>query len=151
VGELVKEHQCYEGRDDSLDTEILDEEKLIDIMEPLMEDNHDDDETKRNGLVVDYHICEIFPERWFDLVLVLRCQTEVLFDRLTNRGYNEKKRSENMDAEIFQEILELARENYDSNLVIELPSNTTADMDSNIERVQQWMHQWLKDQTTTTK
>lgn len=37
------------------------------------------------GNVLDYHACEWFPERWFDLVVVLRAATEPLYDRLTGR------------------------------------------------------------------
>jgi adenylate kinase len=37
------------------------------------------------GVVVDYHSCDFFPEDWFDLIVVLRTSTEVLFDRLEKR------------------------------------------------------------------
>ena len=37
------------------------------------------------GTVVDYHSCEFFPERWFDLVLVLRTDTKTLYERLEQR------------------------------------------------------------------
>lgn len=37
------------------------------------------------GKVVDYHSCELFPERWFDAVFVLRTDTKYLFDRLKER------------------------------------------------------------------
>lgn len=141
VGEIAKQHKCYEGRDEELDTNILDEDKLLDLLEPIL------DEAGEEGIgcVVDFHVCEIFPERWFDLVLVLRAKTEVLFDRLTSRGYPERKRAENMDCEIMQVILEAAGESYDASIVHEVPSNTLADVESNVERVQQWTQQWIKD------
>lgn len=37
------------------------------------------------GNIVDYHGCELFPERWFDAVVVLQTDNGVLYDRLTNR------------------------------------------------------------------
>lgn len=37
------------------------------------------------GIIVDYHSCELFPERWFDVVLVLRTENKTLFDRLVAR------------------------------------------------------------------
>lgn len=37
------------------------------------------------GVVLDYHVCSFFPERWFDLVIVLRCDTHILYDRLVAR------------------------------------------------------------------
>jgi adenylate kinase len=37
------------------------------------------------GWVVDYHSCDFFPERWFDLVLVMRVDNTTLYDRLSAR------------------------------------------------------------------
>lgn len=37
------------------------------------------------GKIVDFHTCEIFPERWFDLVIVLRTDNGVLYPRLESR------------------------------------------------------------------
>lgn len=141
VGELIKEHKCYDGFDTELDTNVLDEDKLLDAMETILDKAAEDGE----GIVADFHVCEIFPERWFDLVLVLRTRTDVLFDRLTARGYNDKKRSENMEAEIMQIILEEARESYAQEIVHEVQSDTVDDMDNNVLRVQQWIEQWKKD------
>lgn len=89
VGELIKQFDCHDGRDEDLNTNILDEDKLLDAMEVILDKAAEEDE----GIVADFHVCEIFPERWFDLVLCLRTSTDVLFDRLTARGYNEKKRA----------------------------------------------------------
>ena len=142
-GEIAREKKLYDGWDEDLQTNILDEDKLLDTMETMFEEAEEDDEGE--GIVVDFHMCEIFPERWFDLVLVLRAKTEVLFDRLTKRGYPEKKRSENMESEIMQVILDEAREAYDRNIVQELPSNTLEDMETNVARVEEWRKQWMVD------
>lgn len=133
VGDLVKEHECHEGMDEALDTYILDEDKLLDLMEPMLGEG---------GCVVDFHSPEIFPERWFELVLVLRTETETLFDRLTKRGYSEKKRMENMECEIMQVVVEEARESYATEIVHEVPSNTLDDLDSALERVTSWYSSW---------
>lgn len=37
------------------------------------------------GIVVEYHGCDFFPERWFDAVFVLRTDNTVLYDRLVQR------------------------------------------------------------------
>jgi len=141
VGELIKEHKCYDGRDEDLDSHILDEDKLLDAMEVLLDKAAEEGQ----GIVADFHVCEMFPERWFDLVLCLRTSTDVLFDRLTARGYNEKKRAENMEAEIMQVILEEARESYAHEVVHEVQSNTVEDMENNATRVEEWCKQWMKD------
>jgi adenylate kinase len=92
VSELIKQQELHEGKDEAFDTFIVDEDKvyscllvkfhihccaqLIDEMEDLMEEG---------GNVVDFHSADIFPERWFDLVLVLTTRTDVLYDRLQKR------------------------------------------------------------------
>uniref|UniRef100_A0A7R9WQZ0 Adenylate kinase isoenzyme 6 homolog n=1 Tax=Craspedostauros australis TaxID=1486917 RepID=A0A7R9WQZ0_9STRA len=144
VGELIKQNNFYEGHDETLDTNILDEDKLLDALEVIF----DQVAASGKGLVADFHSAELFPERWFDLVLVLRTKTELLFDRLTARGYSEKKRSENMEAEIMQIILEEARESYAVEIVHEVPSNTPEDAEGNVLRVQQWIAQWVQDHPT---
>lgn len=141
VGEVAQQHKCYEGRDEELDTNILDEDKLLDILEIILQEAEDENV----ACVADFHVCEIFPERWFDLVLVLRTRTEVLFDRLQDRGYSDKKRDENMQSEIMQVILDEAREAYDATIVHEVPSNSLEDMESNVQRVLDWSKQWMDD------
>lgn len=39
----------------------------------------------QGGNIVDYHSSDFFPERWFDIVFVLRTDNTTLFDRLSNR------------------------------------------------------------------
>lgn len=143
VGELITEHSCHDGRDEELSTNILDEDKLLDAMEVIIEEAAQEGQ----GIVADFHVCEIFPERWFDVVLCLRTSTDILFDRLTARGYNEKKRSSNMEAEIMQVVLEESRESYAPEIVHECPSNTIEDMESNVTRIEQWTKHRIKDRT----
>ena len=99
VGALVRDKQLHDGWDDEYQTYILDEDRvsahmlpdvklspplsdllhvpqLLDELEDLLEDG---------GCVVEYHAAELFPERWFDLVLVLRCDNSTLHDRLQSR------------------------------------------------------------------
>lgn len=111
IGEFAKEHDCYEAYDDEYETHILDEDKLLDLLEPLMD---------AGGVIVDFHSCDLFPERWFDLILVLRTETAQLYDRLVARNYNDKKLNENMECEIMQVVLESARESYPEEILVEL-------------------------------
>ncbi len=97
------------------------------------------------------------PERWFDLVIVLRASTDKLYTRLEKRGYPEKKLKENVEAEIMQVCLDEAREGWApqdedgemdpaaSSIVIELQSDSIEDLESNVERTIQWAQQWIKD------
>lgn len=75
VGEIVEVKELHSGKDTEFDSWILDEDKLCDELEDTM---------AAGGNVVDFHSCDFFPERWFDLVLVLRADNTVLFDRLVS-------------------------------------------------------------------
>lgn len=44
-----------------------------------------EDEVKQGGCIIDWHACDLFPKSWIDLVVVLRVDTETLYDRLTAR------------------------------------------------------------------
>ena len=60
----------------------------------------------------------------------------------SSRGYSEKKLTENVQCEIFQTILEEARESYRKEIVHELESNTPDDMETNLEQIEQRVQQW---------
>jgi len=44
-----------------------------------------EDMMSAGGNIVDFHSCDFFPERWFDLVVVLRTYNEILYPRLEKR------------------------------------------------------------------
>ncbi len=44
-----------------------------------------EEEVKQGGYIIDWHACDLFPESWIDLVVVLRASSEVLYDRLRAR------------------------------------------------------------------
>lgn len=44
-----------------------------------------DDQMCEGGNIVDYHGCDFFPERWFDIVFVLRTNNTLLYDRLKQK------------------------------------------------------------------
>ena len=72
----MAENNWHSGYDERWKSYILDEDQVVDALEPEM---------GVGGVIIDYHGCDFFPERWFDLVVVLRTQTSVLYDRLVNR------------------------------------------------------------------
>ena len=132
----VKEKSLHDGWDKDYECYTIDEDKICDELEDTM---------SAGGNIVDFHTVDFFPERWFDLVLVLRTDNTVLYDRLSKRGYNQKKLGENIECEIMQVILEEAREAYAHEIVHECPSNTLPDMQSNVQRVQQWLEAWVAE------
>ena len=72
----MKNEGLYVEYDEEFDSYVIDEDKVCDELEPLMQ---------AKGVVVDYHGSELFPERWFDLVVVLRTDNTILYDRLQKR------------------------------------------------------------------
>ncbi|XP_020794028.1 adenylate kinase isoenzyme 6 isoform X2 [Boleophthalmus pectinirostris] len=136
IGELAQEGQLYDGFDEEYNCPILDEDKVVDELE---------DKMAEGGVIVDYHGCDLFPERWFHIVFVLRTDNTKLYTRLESRGYSGKKLQDNVQCEIFQTILEEALEAYQEEIVHQLPSNTPEDLEQNTEQIVQWTEQWIKD------
>ena len=99
VSELVKEKMLHDGFDEEWQTYLVDEDKVrlcigivptsaahvrsirkfqvVDELEPLVDAG--------GGLILDWHTCDAFPERWIDLVVVLQCNHTQLWDRLEAR------------------------------------------------------------------
>lgn len=133
VGAVIREHEfftSYNEEFDTLDVEEDDEDRLLDHLEPLM---------VRGGVALDYHSCELFPKRWFHLVLVLRASTESVFDRLKARNYSQKKIDENNEAEIMGECEDEARESYDESVVVARENNTVDEMMATVEFIAEAM------------
>jgi adenylate kinase len=61
------------------------------------------------------------------------------------RNYPESKLQENIDSEIMEVLLQEAHEAFDEEIVIELTSNTSDEMDTNVDRIVAWLDQWKKD------
>lgn len=154
INQIAKEQDLYESYDELLQAHVIDEDKLLDHIENLIEDGSGD-----GGWVIDWHVCDILPERWIDLVVVLRCEdTNVFYERLTNdaqtdrgekRGYGGQKLQENIDAEIFGVIAEEAREAWpDEGAVVELSSVEAEQIEENAERIWQWCQAWMTNKAT---
>ncbi|OJT11054.1 Adenylate kinase isoenzyme 6 -like protein [Trametes pubescens] len=61
------------------------------------------------------------------------------------RGYPLKKIQENNEAEIMEVVIEEARSSYAPEIVVELQSEGTEDLESNVVRIVQWIEAWKKD------
>lgn len=64
------------------------------------------------------------------------------FLHLCDRGYKESKLTNNVESEIFQVLLEEAKESYAEDKVIALKSNTIEDIDSNVATLTDWVRNW---------
>lgn len=61
------------------------------------------------------------------------------------RKYPLKKITENNEAEIMEVIAQEARDSYTPEIVVELKSETTEDLESNVARIVEWIDAWKRD------
>lgn len=95
VGDLVKEKGLHNGYDEEWQSYNVDDDKVRIVFKTLNSHNGDVllfqvlDELETlvadGGVILDWHTCDIYPERWADLVVVLRCDHTLLWDRLEKR------------------------------------------------------------------
>merc|ERR1740121_337817 len=106
ISRLVRERKLYKEWDDELGASIFDEELLDKEMEKEL------CASSSPGAVVDFHSASCFSQDIGDpiAVYVLRADNSVIFDRLTARGYPQRKVTENVECEIFGTVLEEAQE-----------------------------------------
>lgn len=151
INKIAKEQDLYESYDEELRTHVIDEDKLLDHVEGLISNGEGE-----GGFVIDWHVCDIFPERWIDLVVVLRCEdTKIFYERLTSdkkaetgetRGYKGQKLQENIDAEIFGVIADEARDAWTGEgRVVELSSVEAEQIEENVERIFGWCKMWVQN------
>lgn len=61
------------------------------------------------------------------------------------RNYPLEKIQENNEAEIMQVVLQEARDSYPQQIVVELKSESSQDLETNVANIVSWIKQWLKD------
>lgn len=115
IGEFAKERNLLAEHDTALDFHYMHEDAVLDALEPIMTDG---------GVILDHHSSDWFPERWIQVVVVLRASTEVLYDRLQARQYAKAKLDGNMQAEIMQVARDEAYESYPGATLIELDNSS---------------------------
>uniref|UniRef100_A0A2I3RCK0 AK6 n=1 Tax=Pan troglodytes TaxID=9598 RepID=A0A2I3RCK0_PANTR len=133
---LLPKEQLYDNYDEEYNCPILDEDRVADEL---------DNQMRECGVIVDYHGCDFFPERWFPIVFVLRIDANILYEILQMRGYNEKKLKDNIQCEIFQVLYEEATASYKEEVVHQLPSNKPEELENNVDQILKWIEQWIKD------
>lgn len=158
VSQVAKDNDCVAEYDEEFECPVLNEDKvgdtdmslyscryvlltpspfqLLDLLEPEM---------AKGGNIVEYHGCDFFPERWFQLVFVIQCDNTILYDRLKKRNYKEKKIKENIECEIFHTILEEAQDSYDEEIVHTLKNENSEDRTAALEKMQQLIEEEEKN------
>lgn len=106
---------------------------------------------QQGGVVVDWHTCNVFPVHWVDLVVVLRTQHTLLWDRLVERKYTLRKIQENNEAEIMQIVLDEAITSFGSERVMELTSDVLEQVNDNVMKIGEWIQQWQQGDKSRKK
>jgi adenylate kinase len=73
--------------------------------------------------------------RWLSLIVVLKCDNTVLYDRLNARNYSHEKIEENLEVEIMQTIQEEAFDAFEESRIWVLKSNSEEDFEHNLDVV----------------
>ena len=125
--QIIKEKKLYKKWNEKFDVPEFDVDMVCDELEPLM--------SGKGGIILEFHSCDFFPERWFQLVVLLRCDNTNLYDRLKARGYNDQKITENIECEIFGELAQEVEESYQPEITMELNSANIEEMEQNLQAV----------------
>lgn len=95
IGKIIIENKLYDNWNQTFDVPEFDEDKLLEYLS-----THYD--IQAGGLLFDFHSPDVFPEDYFDMVILMRCENETLYKRLEERGYKQEKITENIECEIFE-------------------------------------------------
>ncbi|KRX08112.1 P-loop containing nucleoside triphosphate hydrolase [Pseudocohnilembus persalinus] len=133
IGKYVHEKKLYVDWNTDFDVPEFDVDKVCDYFEPIMQ---------QGGKIVDFHSCDFFPERWFDMVILLRCDNTNLFDRLQARNYTQKKIQENIECEILEVTSQEVFESYNKDIIVELQNSKQEDMEKNLNIVIEGLKKW---------
>ena len=134
VSRLIADKHLWYEKDEARDCTIYDEQLLDDEIEKIMNEN------PNGGVIFDFHCSDIVTKDMVDFVLVLRCDSDILYKRLFARNYDQNKIIENVDSEIFRVIFDEVIEDFPSEMIKEIQSDTMADLDHAVEMVAQLMN-----------
>lgn len=65
LAELINTKKLYKKWNEDFNVPEFDIDLVCDELEPMM--------SQKGGVILEFHSCDFFPERWFDLVVLLRC------------------------------------------------------------------------------
>lgn len=91
INSLLEDYDLNLGTDEIRGYKIVDTEKMIPIVDNIREN------TSKN-VIFEGHLAQDYPNA--DIVIVLRCNPEILRERLNTRDWKKEKIDENVSAEI---------------------------------------------------
>lgn len=131
ISKFAIENNCIASYDATLETHVIDEDKLTEKLEPLLIE-------KKLNIIECIH-ADLLPYDIVNWVFVCRTDNTKLYDRLKARNYSESKISNNVQAEIFQLVYDEALDCFGHSILTELESEEPEDLERNckivVERV----------------
>jgi len=106
VNKIIEKYNLAEFYDKDKDCKVVDEDKLVEVLITLINNAKEEG----TSLVIDSHLSHEVPAKYIDKCIVMRTPIERLRPRLKARGYSDEKVQENIEAEIFEIILNEVRE-----------------------------------------
>ena len=94
ITKVVKRYKLYTEKDEDMDSYVIDFDRLEDFIKEI--------EKKERNIILDGHVSHLLNP---DYTIVLRCNPEIIKERLEKRGYKTKKVLENIQAEILDVCL----------------------------------------------
>lgn len=111
TNKIIKKKRLSVFYDKKRKTKVVDEKKLaIELIKII---------NRNDKVVVDGHLSHFIPRKRVSFCIVTRCDLNILRQRLEKRRYNKEKIRENLDAELFEVILNEALERKHNVYVID--------------------------------
>ncbi|CAL5996115.1 Adenylate_kinase [Hexamita inflata] len=98
IDDIIINNQLFEEFDSKYNSYVPDEQLLLNFMKQNYSNS--------TNLIVDHYNCDIFGNTYFDLIVHVSCNTEILYQRYILRQYSEEKIKENMETELLMVIYE---------------------------------------------
>lgn len=108
INSLLEDYDLNLGTDEVRGYKIVDTDKMIPIVDSIKK------ETSKKDIVFEGHLAQDYPNA--DMVVVLRCNPELLKDRLNTRNWKQKKIDENVSAEILAVCTSESYDTYGDNV-----------------------------------
>lgn len=134
INSLLEDYDLNLGTDELRGYKIVDTEKMIPIIDNLKNNS------SNNLIIFEGHLAQDYPNA--DKVIVLRCNPEVLRQRLSTRNWRKEKIDENISAEILGVCTSESYDTY-SDIVQEVE---TSNMD--IEEISAEIIKIIKNEVT---
>lgn len=129
VSALIKDHELHDGYDATFETYLINVSQVRKFLKKHLA------KLECDVCLLETHTVDTIPKELPNIIIILSCRTEILYDRLVDRGYNKKKVTENMECEIMRIVAEEAYSRFPFSRIFEMPSNQESDVNENLEKL----------------